>query len=43
MKGLEFAIRAVAKASATHPDVRYDIVGDGPLRPKLQRSSKASV
>jgi len=36
MKGREFAIRAVAKTAKKFPNVKYTIVGDGPLREKLQ-------
>jgi colanic acid/amylovoran biosynthesis glycosyltransferase len=36
IKGHEFALRAVARLQANHPGVRYDIVGDGPLRKKLE-------
>ena len=36
IKGHEFAIRAVAKARHRHPELRYDIVGDGPLRKSLE-------
>jgi colanic acid/amylovoran biosynthesis glycosyltransferase len=36
-KGIEFAIRAVAQICEKHPEVRYSIVGEGPLRPKLAR------
>jgi colanic acid/amylovoran biosynthesis glycosyltransferase len=35
-KGVEFSIRAVAQVLARHPDLRYDIVGAGPLREQLQ-------
>jgi colanic acid/amylovoran biosynthesis glycosyltransferase len=35
-KGIVHSIRAVASARAVHPGVRYDIVGEGPLRAKLQ-------
>lgn len=35
-KGIEYAIRGVAEASG-RVDVRYDIYGDGPLRPSLER------
>ena len=35
-KGLEYAIRAVAQVKDRHPQVRYRIVGDGPLRPTLE-------
>ena len=36
IKGHEFAIRSVAKARRRHPELHYDIVGDGPLRKKLE-------
>jgi colanic acid/amylovoran biosynthesis glycosyltransferase len=36
-KGLEYAIRAVAIAGARVPGLRYTIVGDGPLRERLQK------
>ena len=35
IKGHEFAIRAVAKTRHRHPELHYDIVGDGPLRKAL--------
>lgn len=35
-KGIEVSIRAFAEAHKTNPQMRYDIVGDGPLRSKLQ-------
>ena len=35
IKGHEFAIRAVARTRQRHPELRYDIVGDGPLRKQL--------
>lgn len=35
IKGHEFVLRAVAQLRQRHPNVRYDIVGDGPLRKKL--------
>jgi len=34
-KGLEYSIRAVAKVMETHPDMEYNIVGDGPLWDQL--------
>ncbi len=34
-KGLEFSIRAVARVQEKHPDLHYDIIGDGPLRAGL--------
>ena len=36
MKGREFAIRAVAMVADKFPNLRYNIVGDGPLRQSLQ-------
>ena len=36
MKGTEYLIRAVAALARTHGQVRLDIVGDGPLRSRLQ-------
>lgn len=35
-KGVEFAIRAVAKLMKTAPNVEYTIIGDGPLKQNLQ-------
>jgi colanic acid/amylovoran biosynthesis glycosyltransferase len=35
IKGHEFALRAVARVHATQ-NIRYDIVGDGPLRSRLE-------
>jgi colanic acid/amylovoran biosynthesis glycosyltransferase len=37
IKGHEYVIQALAKVHASGLSVRYDIVGDGPLRPKLQQ------
>ncbi len=36
MKGTEYLIRAIAALARTHAQVRLDIVGDGPLRSRLQ-------
>lgn len=36
-KGVEYGIRAVAALAARGRHVHYEIVGDGPLRPALQR------
>ena len=36
-KGHDMLIRALPLIAARHPSVRYVIVGDGPLRPYLQR------
>ncbi len=35
-KGLEYSIRAVARVRGKQPNIRYDIIGEGPLRPKLE-------
>ena len=35
-KGIEYAIRAVAKLAPTHPAIDYAIIGDGPLKQELQ-------
>lgn len=35
-KGIEYSIKAVAKAIASHPNLSYRIVGEGPLRPALE-------
>jgi colanic acid/amylovoran biosynthesis glycosyltransferase len=37
MKGGEYAIKAVAKIIGKFPNVRYNIVGDGPLRESLKK------
>lgn len=35
-KGIEFAIRAVAKVRQIHPEVALDVIGDGPLGSQLR-------
>lgn len=35
-KGFEYSIRAVARVRNVVPELRYDIVGDGPLRKQLE-------
>ncbi|MCI3927149.1 glycosyltransferase [Paenibacillus sp. TRM 82003] len=35
-KGVEYGIRAVARALKTNPNIEYQIVGDGPLRKSLE-------
>jgi|ERR1043165_6498543 colanic acid/amylovoran biosynthesis glycosyltransferase len=37
IKGHEFAVRAVGKLRERHPNVHYDIVGDGALRSHLEK------
>ena len=34
-KGLEYSIQAIARVVDKHPNVRYQIIGDGPLRERL--------
>lgn len=36
VKGVEDAVAAIALVRKTHPNVRYDIIGDGPLRSRLE-------
>jgi colanic acid/amylovoran biosynthesis glycosyltransferase len=36
IKGHEFAIRALANLRQVYPNLRYDIIGEGPLRKKLE-------
>ena len=36
LKGHEYVLRALARVRERHPDVRLDIVGDGPLRDELE-------
>jgi glycosyltransferase involved in cell wall biosynthesis len=35
-KGVEFFIRAAARLAANYPELRFLVVGDGPLRPGLE-------
>lgn len=39
-KGMEFGIDAFARLHARHPNVRLTIVGDGPLRRRLERRAR---
>jgi colanic acid/amylovoran biosynthesis glycosyltransferase len=39
MKGIEYGVRAVARLVDEFPGLRYEIAGDGPLRPELERLS----
>jgi colanic acid/amylovoran biosynthesis glycosyltransferase len=34
-KGVEYTIRAVARVRESHPEIRCDVIGDGPLRRQL--------
>ncbi|MDH6086980.1 glycosyltransferase [Umezakia ovalisporum] len=36
-KGIEYAIRAVAKVAKFHPNIEYNIIGDGLLKRELQK------
>ncbi|MBN1511437.1 MAG: glycosyltransferase, partial [Phycisphaerae bacterium] len=36
-KGTEYGLRAVARLASEWPRLRYDVVGDGPLRQRLER------
>jgi colanic acid/amylovoran biosynthesis glycosyltransferase len=36
IKGHEYVLRALARLQASHSQVRYDIVGEGPLRKKIE-------
>jgi colanic acid/amylovoran biosynthesis glycosyltransferase len=36
-KGVEYVLRAFAQVRLKHPKVRYDIIGDGPLRDSLHQ------
>jgi colanic acid/amylovoran biosynthesis glycosyltransferase len=36
-KGVEYGVRAVARLAAAGRDVRYEVIGDGPMRGALER------
>lgn len=36
-KGVEYSIKAVAKVMKKHPNVEYIIIGDGPIKDKLEK------
>ncbi len=36
-KGIEYGIKAIAELIKTHPQVEYNIIGDGELRPNLEQ------
>lgn len=40
-KGIEYALRAVAQVACTNPCVRYEIIGDGPLRAELEALTRS--
>jgi colanic acid/amylovoran biosynthesis glycosyltransferase len=35
-KGIEYGIRAIAKIAAVHPNIEYNIIGDGELKEKFE-------
>jgi colanic acid/amylovoran biosynthesis glycosyltransferase len=35
-KGIEYVIRAIAKLAKIHPNIEYNIIGDGPLKERFQ-------
>jgi colanic acid/amylovoran biosynthesis glycosyltransferase len=39
-KGIEYVIRALAQVVRRHPHLRYDVIGDGPLRGQLQQLAR---
>jgi len=39
-KGIQYFIQAAALLRKKHPEIRYCIVGDGPLRPELEELSR---
>ena len=38
-KGIEYVIRAIAKVAHTHPNIEYNIIGDGPLKEHFEKLS----
>ncbi len=41
VKGIEYGLRAVAQVKLVHPNLRYSIIGDGPLRKELDNLVRA--
>jgi colanic acid/amylovoran biosynthesis glycosyltransferase len=39
-KGIEYVIRALAQVARQHPQLHYDVIGDGPLREQLQQLAR---
>src|SRR5262249_31326711 len=39
-KGIEYVIRALARVASRHPRLRYDVIGDGPLRRPLEQLAR---
>lgn len=42
-KGCEFLIRAVARAQEAQPEVQLVVIGDGPLRPTLEKQAAGAL
>jgi colanic acid/amylovoran biosynthesis glycosyltransferase len=40
-KGIEYALEAAARVAARHPRLRLRIIGDGPLRPRIEAGAQA--
>ena len=38
-KGIEYALVAIARVRARHPNLRYDVIGDGPRRKALEEQA----
>jgi colanic acid/amylovoran biosynthesis glycosyltransferase len=36
-KGIQYGIRAIAQLAQTHPNIEFNIIGDGPLKTKLEK------
>ena len=36
-KGIEYSLRAIAQLAQSHPNIEYQIIGDGPLKADFQR------
>jgi colanic acid/amylovoran biosynthesis glycosyltransferase len=36
-KGIKYSVRAIAKVMETHPNIRYQIIGDGHLRESIKK------
>lgn len=36
-KGIEYGIHAIARVRSRYPDIQYRIIGDGPLRPRIEQ------
>ena len=36
-KGIEYGIRAIAQLAQTHPNIEFNIIGDGPLKTNLEK------